>query len=265
MKMYIDLFFIFNVIMDYIIIMSTSILFKRRTSYIRMILSSLIGGISSLVLFTSLNKIVIEIISIVIMVLISFGYKGIRYLIKNILYMYILSTLLGGIIYLFNIKVSNSMFLTYLIIIVISIEIMILYIKENKKMRSIYNNYYKVDIYFKDREKLSLIGFIDTGNILYNKNQIFKLSAYLDTGNNLYDPYKKRPVIIVPNKYIKEDKYILVPYHTINGNGLLKCIKPDIIFIDGIGYKGNVLVGFSDSFNFGDGVDVILHKDIMKG
>lgn len=246
MKMYIDLFFIFNVIMDYIIIMSTSILLKRRTSYIRMILSSLIGGISSLVLFTSLNKIVIEIVSIVIMVLISFGYKGIRYLIKNILYMYILSTLLGGIIYLFNIKVSNSMFLTYLIIIVISIEVMILYIKENKKMRNIYNNYYKIDIYFKDREKLSLIGFVDTGN-------------------NLYDPYKKRPVIIVPNKYIKEDKYILVPYHTINGNGLLKCIKPDIIFIDGIGYKGNVLVGFSDSFNFGDGVDVILHKDIMKG
>ena len=226
--------------------MSTSILLKRRTSYIRMILSSLIGGISSLVLFTSLNKIVIEIVSIVIMVLISFGYKGIRYLINNILYMYILSTLLGGIIYLFNIKVSNSMFLTYLIIIVISIEIMLLYIKENKKMRSIYNNYYKVDIYFKDREKLSLIGFVDTGN-------------------NLYDPYKKRPVIIVHNKYIKEDKYILVPYHTINGNGLLKCIKPDIIFIDGIGYKGNVLIGFSDSFNFGDGVDVILHKDIMKG
>lgn len=246
MEMYIDLFFIFNVIMDYIIIMSTSILLKRRTSYIRMILSSLIGGISSLVLFTSLNKIVIEIVSIVIMVLISFGYKGIRYLINNILYMYVLSTLLGGIIYLFNIKVSNSMFLTYLIIIVISIEIMILYIKENKKMRSIYNNYYKVDIYFKDREKLSLIGFVDTGN-------------------NLYDPYKKRPVIIVHNKYIKEDKYILVPYHTINGNGLLKCIKPDIIFIDGIGYKGNVLIGFSDSFNFGDGVDVILHKDIMKG
>lgn len=246
MKMYIDLFFIFNVIMDYIIIMSTSILLKRRTSHIRMILSSLLGGISSLVLFTSFNKIVIEIVSIVIMVLISFGYKGIRYLIKNILYMYILSTLLGGIIYLFNIKVSNSMFLTYLIIIIISIEVMILYIKENKKMKSIYNNYYKVDIYFKDREKLSLIGFVDTGN-------------------NLYDPYKKRPVIIVPDKYIKEDKYILVPYHTINGNGLLKCIKPDIIFIDGIGYKGNVLVGFSDSFNFGDGVDVILHKDIMKG
>ena len=246
MEMYIDLFFIFNVIMDYIIIMSTSILLKRRTSYIRMILSSLIGGISSLVLFTSLNKIVIEIVSIVIMVLISFGYKGIRYLINNILYMYILSTLLGGIIYLFNIKVSNSMFLTYLIIIVISIEIMILYIKENKKMRSIYNNYYKVDIYFKDKEKISLIGF-------------------LDTGNNLYDPYKKRPIILVDKKYQKEDNFILVPYHTINGEGLLKCIKPEKVYIEKIGYKNNLLVAFSSSPSTINGVEVLLHKDLMKG
>lgn len=246
MKMYIDLFFIFNVIMDLIIIISTSILLKRKTNYIRMILSSLVGGISSLLLFTSLNKILIEIISIIIMVLISFGYKGIRYIIKNILYMYILSTLIGGVIYLFNIKVSSNIFITYLIIIIISIEIMILYIKENKKIKSIYNNYYKVDIYFKDRNKLSLIGFVDTGN-------------------NLYDPYKKRPIIIISNKYLKEDKYILVPYHTISGNGLLKCIKPDIIFIEGIGYKGNVLIGFSDNFNFSNGVDVILHRDVMKG
>ena len=61
------------------------------------------------------------------------------------------------------------------------------------------------------------------------------------------------------------NNFILVPYHTLSGNGLLKCIKPDIIFIEGIGYKGNVLVGFSDSPNLIDGIDVILHKDVMKG
>ena len=66
-------------------------------------------------------------------------------------------------------------------------------------------------------------------------------------------------------KYIRDDNYILVPYYTANGEGLLKCIKPDIIFIEGIGYKGNVLIGFSDSPKLIDGVDVILHKDIMKG
>lgn len=244
--MYIDLFFIFNFIIDFIITLSVSIILKRKSSYIRMILSSLLGGVSSLLLFTSLNKILIEIISIILMVVISFGYKGIRYVIKNILYMYILSTLLGGIIYLFNIKVSNNVFLSYLIIIIIAIEVMVLYIKENKKMKNIYNNYYKVDIYFKSNDKLSLIGFIDTGN-------------------NLYDPYKKRPIILISNKYYRDDNFILVPYHTLSGNGLLKCIKPDIIFIEGIGYKGNVLVGFSDSPNLIDGIDVILHKDVMKG
>lgn len=246
MEMYIDLFFIFNVIMDYIIILSVSILLKRKSSYTRIILSSFIGGISSLLLFTSFNRILIMIISIILMVLISFGYKGIRYVISNILYMYILSTLLGGIIYLFNVKVINNILLTYLIIIIIAIEVMVLYIKESKKMRNVYNNYYKVDIYFKDKDKLSLIGFVDTGN-------------------NLYDPYKKRPIILVSSRYKREDNFILVPYYTLSGNGLLKCIKPEIIFIEGIGYKGNVLIAFSDSPNFIDGVDVILHNDVMKG
>ena len=51
----------------------------------------------------------------------------------------------------------------------------------------------------------------------------------------------------------------------MSGEWLLKCIKPDIIFIDGIGYRGNVLIGFSDSPKLIDGVDVILHKDIMRG
>lgn len=246
MKIYIDLFFLLNLIMDCIIIISTSILLKRKTSTIRIILSSLLGGISSLLLFSNINKILLEVISIILMVIIAFRYENIRYTCKNILYMYILSTLLGGIIYLFNIKVSSSTFWTYFIIIIISIEVMVLYIKEIKKMKNIYNNYYKVDIYFKDKEKISVIGFVDTGN-------------------NLYDPYKKRPIILLSKKYIRNDNYILVPYYTMNGEGLLKCIKPDIIFIEGIGYKGNILIGFSDSPKLIDGVDVILHKDIMKG
>jgi len=246
MKIYIDLFFLFNIIMDAIVITSVCILLKRKISIFRIILSSLIGGISSLFLFTSLNKIFIEIATIIIISLLSFGYKGVRYTFKNIMYMYIVSILLGGILYLFNIEVSSNPLFTYLIMIVISIEVMVLYVKEIKMMKSIYNNYYKVDIYFKDNDKVSLTSFVDTGN-------------------NLYDPYKKRPIILVSNKYRREGNYILVPYHTISGEGLLECIKPEMIFIEGIGYKGNLLIGFSDSPSFIDGVDVILHKDLMKG
>ena len=246
MKIYIDLFFLFNIIIDIIVITSVSILLKRKTTKVRILLSSLIGGVSSLLMFTNLNNIIIEVISIICIVIIAFGYIDIRYTIKNVFYMYILSVLLGGVLYLFNIKVSDNVFISYLIIIVISLEVMILYIKENKKMKDIYNNCYNVDIVYKDGTKISLVGFVDTGN-------------------NLYDPYKKRPVILVSSKYAIDDDFILVPYYTASGDGLLKCVKPDKLYINGVEYNRNVLVGFSDSPKFIDGVDVILHKEIMKG
>ena len=66
-------------------------------------------------------------------------------------------------------------------------------------------------------------------------------------------------------KYQKEDKFILVPYHTINGEGLLKCIKPEKVYIEKIGYKTNLLVAFSSSPSTINGVEVLLHKDLMKG
>lgn len=197
-------------------------------------------------LFTSINRLLLELITIILMITIAFKYKNIRYFLTNILYTYILSILLGGLIYLFNSKVTLNIYLNYLVIIILSIEVMTLYIKENKKIKNTYNNYYKVDIYFKDKEKISLIGF-------------------LDTGNSLYDPYKKRPIILVDKKYQKEDKFILVPYHTINGEGLLKCIKPEKIYIEKIGYKTNLLVAFSSSPSTINGVEVLLHKDLMKG
>lgn len=197
-------------------------------------------------LFTSINRLLLELITIILMVIIAFKYKNIRYFLTNILYTYILSILLGGLIYLFNSKVTLNIYLNYLVIIILSIEVMTLYIKENKKIKNTYNNYYKVDIYFKDKEKISLTGF-------------------LDTGNNLYDPYKKRPIILVDKKYQKEDKFILVPYHTINGEGLLKCIKPEKVYIEKIGYKTNLLVAFSSSPSTINGVEVLLHKDLMKG
>ena len=246
MKIYIDLFFLLNIIMDYIILLGVSIVLKRITTKKRIIVSSIVGGISSLLLFTSINKILLEIITIIIISLITFKYKNIKYTIKNIIYIYLVSTLLGGIIYLFISKVKASIPLTYLITIIISVEVTILYIKEIKKIKNTYNNYYKVDIYFKDKTKISVVGL-------------------LDTGNNLYDPYKKRPIIILTKKYEKKDKYILVPYHTINEEGILKCIKPDKIYINEKECKKELLIAFTNTKFLVEGVDLILHKDIMKG
>ena len=62
----------------------------------------------------------------------------------------------------------------------------------------------------------------------------------------------------------REDNYILVPYYTAGGDGLLKCVRARSVIVNNICYK-NVLVGFSDSPRLIDGAQVILHKDIVKG
>ncbi len=229
--------------MDATILMGVSAILNRRTSTFRIIISSFLGGLSSLLLFTSINIILIEVIGIILMSLVCFKYKNIKYTIKNIIYIYLLSIILGGLIYLFNIKISNQ-FYTYLVIIIISVEVIILYIKEIKKIKYTYHNYYDVCICFASR-RVSLVGF-------------------LDTGNNLYDPYQKRPIIIVPMKYFDSEKYLLVPYHTASSSSLLKCVKPRSVTIDGR-IIHNVLVGFSSNIHLPDGVEVILHKDLMRG
>lgn len=247
MKIYIDLFFIFNLLMDAIILFSVSIILKRNTSIKRILLSSIVGAVSSLFLFTDISKLFAELVAVILMNLIAFKYHNLRYMLRNIFYTYILSVLLGGLIYLFNIRVSSNPFFTYLIILVISIEVMSLYIKEMKKKENINNNYAKVDIYFKDNEKITLVGFVDTGN-------------------NLYDPYQKRPIILVSKKYEREGKFLLVPYYTLSGDGILKCLRIEKILIDGCEYGKEVLVAFSDTPRLIEGgIDVILHKDVRKG
>ena len=90
----------------------------------------------------------------------------------------------------------------------------------------------------------------------------------MDTGNNLVDPYKKRPIILVNyekiKKYITNKKELLVPYNSINNNGLLRCIKVLKIEIDNKEYK-NVLVGLSMNNISIDGIDCILSQKVLEG
>lgn len=114
-------------------------------------------------------------------------------------------------------------------------------------MKLNYNNYYKVDLWYKNKE--------------------YKFNAFLDTGNKLYDPYKKRPIILVRTNKIKfayEDS-ILVPYKTACGNSILKCLIADKIVIDNNYEVSNVLFGKSNEDFEIDGINMILHNEIIGG
>ena len=260
MKIYIDLILILNFFLDFLLLITVSLILKRNAKILRITLGALIGSVSMLALFinfSSFTLFLFKVLISIIMTMITFGFINIKEFFYNIFYLYIVSIILGGFLYLINDTISykkigliffhNGFSINYIIIILSSPIIIYIYIKSTKKLKFKYNKRYEVTITFLNNKKLNLTGF-------------------LDTGNNLYDPYKKRPIIIINKDLIKDykPKFILVPIITVNKDELMKCFKIKKIVINGRIIKDECLVGISD-INFKNiGVDLLLHKKIIK-
>ncbi len=237
MTIYIDLVIFINFLMDFYILSGVKFLLKLKTKIYKIILGSLIGSLSILILFFKLNTFEVNIIKIIIsifMVLISFGRNN---FFNKFFYLYIISIILGGSIYLINdslgYEVNGFLFinkgysLNLIIILLISPLIIFLYIREFLKQKKLLNTTYNVIIKLKNK-KLNITGF-------------------LDTGNKLIDPYFHRPIILLNKKYIdlRGEKIIYIPFNSLNNNGLLKCIKCEYILIENKKID-NVLLGISE-------------------
>ena len=249
---YLDLLVIEDLVLNYCMIIGVSLILNRITKFKKVFLSSVIGCIPLIFLFTDINKIYLFPISILfslIMSISSFTYHDIIYTIKNIFYMYLISIFLAGTIYLINVnflpKINNYL-LNVLILIIIAPIITYSYTKSIIKIKNNYSNYYKVDIYLKDKP-------------------VITLNAYLDTGNMLKDPYKNRPIILVKKDKIPSDSetIIYVPYSTIDNNGVIKCFKPEKIYIYSHGYRQKLLIGLIDEVGI-EGADCILNKNLIE-
>ena len=243
MTIYVDLVFLLNVFLDFILLMSVSVILTRNAKVSRIILGSIIGGLSTLLLFINLSSIAslfLKLLLGLLMVLTTFGYKSIKYTFNNLFYLYTLSFSVGGVMYL----LMEKGFYNYVILIIGFIIVLFMYIKQIKNYQNNYSNYYSVELYFKNKKYL--------------------LTGYLDTGNKLYDSYKHRPVIITSKKInYKLEEIIYVPYISLNNQNVLKCLKPDKIIINNHIFN-NYLVGISnDKFKI-DGINCILHSK-MKG
>jgi len=247
MLIYLDLLFILNIWIDFLLLITTNIIMKYKINYRRAIISSLIGGLSTFLIFINNDYILIvsKIVICLIMQLVMNGYKGIKTIIENIFYFYMISIILAGFFYLFNLDYLNLKERYFLLFVVTPI-ILCFSRQKIKKLNNYYKDVYKVII------------------ILNNKKYFF--NALLDTGNNLYDQYKKRPVSLVYTNKIKfnYESGILIPLETANKRSLLKCIKVDKLIIDDI-VISNALIGLSENkFNIQD-INMILHKDIIGG
>ena len=248
MTVYIDLVCIINFIYDFLILLTVSFTLKRNRKIYYYILSSIIGVLSIFLLFLKINNIVLFLLKIlisVIMVIVAFGYKSIKYTISNIIYFYMTSIVLAGFLYL--IKGNSYNFnLNYIVLLIIGPIILFIYYKSNKKLKNTYSDYYKIKIVF--------------DNIEYN------LVSFYDNGNNLKDPISRKSIIIVENSRLEKiyniRSPVYVPVITVKGTHLMKCFKPSYIILNDKKIY-NYLIGES-SIKFSDGVECLLNKSLKE-
>ena len=250
MKIYLDVIFIINFLLDFNIMYIVNKTLKRNTRIKRLLLASLFGELTLLFLFINISSIALFIIKILLCLflsLIAFNYVNLKYTINNMTYVYMVSTIYGGLLYFLKSTINNDYM--YLLIIIILLPIFTKEIlKSYRNIKSNYNYYYMI-------------------NINFDKNKTIKLNSFLDTGNKLVDPYTNKGIILVNFHKIKKivpiRSPIYVPYKSLNNNGLLKCIKPLSIEIDGKVFT-NYLIGLSNkSFNI-DGIDCLLNYKLLE-
>lgn len=262
MKVYVDLVLFLNFGFDLILLFGVAIILRRQTTLKRLLLGALVGSITILAMFISISSFMLFLLKVIIsilMVIIVFGYRDIRYFSKNLFYLYTSSIVLGGFLYFLNLTCSykneglvfyfNGLSVNVIVLIIFSPIIIYVYVKQGLMLKNHYSNYYHVDIYLNDKE-------------------VIPATAFMDTGNKLEDPYKKRPIILISKDLINFDfakyKVVLVPYDAVNHHGLLKCIVPNKIFIQGIGFRDNFLVGLTEDKIMIDGVDCIMHSKLVE-
>ena len=221
---YLDELFIFNFIIDYILLITCKYIVKLSVKRIRILLSCLFGEVSMISLIIEFNGLIFIIFKVLIcflMIYIAYGYNDLKSFIKNVIYFYILNFFLGGILF----YLKSSEIINYKIVLLLIPIIMKIYKYFAVDIKNIFSSKYRVTIY------------LNNGKILY-------LNGFMDTGNSLIEPYSNRKVIII-NKKIEEN-YYLVPYKTVDSVSLIKCFNPKKVYIDGIGERDDISIGITN-------------------
>lgn len=256
MKIYIDVLLIFNFVIDLLLLLSVAVTLKRKISIYRVVCGAFIGSFSILLLFFNFNNIellILKFLVSIMMVIITFQFKSIKYFIKNISHLYLASMILGGGIYLWNNMVSlesnnfkfisNSYQLNFFGMLILSPILIAYYVRKIKTLKEHTQFRYYTSVKYQDNE-IRGIGFVDSGNCL---------------------TFKRKPVVLVNEKMVNFEitDFELLPYQALNYVGIVKCFKVDYVKYDSKVIK-NIYLGIMDNEIGFDGVDFLLHKEMME-
>lgn len=274
MTIYIDIVLIENVIMNSIILLATGLILKEKIKIIRLLLSSLLGAIYSVISYLSILEIyssmVLKIILSIVMIYIAFNPQNMKKMWKDILIFYLTSFVFGGaafaLIYIIkpqDILMKNGLFLgtyplkTIILGAIIAFIIIMAAFTVVKSKITRKNMFCEVEIQLNGK-KIETTAMLDTGNLL--KEPITNTPVIVVEHTLLYDSVPKEILNHleellggefnnIPEK-IKEEyisKLKFIPFSSLGKqNGMLLGIKAEYIKIkngDKEEKKENVILG----------------------
>ena len=200
LTIYIDVLFLLNLILDYIILVTTVFLNGTKAVKPRMIIAAISGALYSVIIFfptlSFLNMIIFRMLASAVIVAIAFEFKNLFNYIKNLLTYYIVNAVYGGGIYAFynftvlgsKMNYSNGVYYIDLPLWAVIVLAFVFYwlIKLFTKIfdgRITQKNIRKIEISF-----------------LSSK---ITVDALFDTGNSLCDPISLMPVMLVQTDRFK--------------------------------------------------------------
>lgn len=276
MTIYIDIVLIENLIMNFIILLATGIILKEKIKIIRLLSSSLIGAIYSVVSYMSILEIyssmILKIILSIVIVYVAFNPQTIKKLWKDILIFYLTSFVFGGVAFALiyvvkpqDILMKNGLFLgtyplkTIILGAIIAFAIILTAFTVVKSKITKKDMFYEIEINLNGK-KIETIAMLDTGNQL--KDPLTNTPVIVIEHTLLYDCLPKEILNnlenllggefdSIPEEYMSKLKYI--PFSSLGKqNGMLLGIKAESIKIKGKDKeeeKKNIIVGiYNKSF-----------------
>lgn len=233
MVIYVDTLVFTNIIIDYLILNLTSIIVKRTYNLSRLIISSLLGGFSSLYIFVDtfvLIDIIYQVTSAAIMLIILNGRCKLKTYIYSVLVFMSISFLIYGLVNLLSNNVENQIFISQSGVFYLNISSTLLIFSS----LAIYFAVILIRRFSDRKDKLETAKLkIKAGN------NTVEFNAMIDSGNSVCDPFGLSEVFIINETQFEllESSFSsseinrrrrVIPIKTVSDKILLKAIRCDV-------------------------------------
>ncbi len=263
MTIYIDTLIFTNVIIDYILLIITGDILKINYKHYRIVLSSIFGGITSLIiLLPSLNFLFNTLIQIIIcctIILLAFGFKSIKCFVKRIFIFFLITTCFTGIIFFLISKIKTNF---------ISINNNIVYFNISPILLIVLTSIAYLILSFIGKIKIDKRNLVHKISFVFQGKEYKFISRY-DTCCNIKEPFSGGEVILVEknllDKIIVPDGYYrIIPFNSLGGEGIIKGFRPEELYIDNVKITQTVYIGITEGVFKDEIGSVFNYKNICE-